>query len=644
MMSRNKPSLPSTQTGSAYFILLITGFALRLHRLGDASLWYDETVSAFLASQSVPDLVAHTARDIHPPGYYLLLHGWTRLAGNSEFALAFFALIFGMLLIALTYRLAHHLANRQVALWAAGLVALSPYQLWYSQEVRMYTLAATLGLVTAWQLWVALDKGGWRPWLIAAISAILGLYVLYYFAFLLLALNLWAIVWHRTRWRAMMRFNLGILSGYAPWLPILWRQATNPPVPPWREMTPLWPLLHESLAALSVGQTLAGPALWLLLAVTLLLYALGVLYLARRVSALLALYTLAPLLLIYGLSYLTPLYHVRYVFVYSPAFYILLGAGFVWLSHRWRYAPLIPALVLLGAFSLSIDNYHRLPTDDYRAAVNFIDAQYQPGDALLVNAGYVYPAFVYYTNRHPLERQRLVPYASPTAPTLWQTGTVDGSANLGWGLPESDFYAMRRADTRAALDRLAADYPRVWLLRAYDTVTDPDGVIRAWLDEHAILIEDRAFPGETNLRVQGYLLPQGDTRPSQPLTRFEDGMALTAWTMPASASAGESILVRLWWQTTASPGVDYKMSLKLWQPDGSLAAQGQDTWPAGTLYRATAWPTGQPVYHPARLHLPADLAPGQYWLNVELYHPETVQPLPLESGDAAVTLGPLRVD
>src|SRR6185436_17648934 len=75
-------------------LVIMLGFALRLYRLGADSLWYDETVSAFLATQSIPDLIAHTARDIHPPAYYLLLHLWSLVAGQTEFALAFFSLIF----------------------------------------------------------------------------------------------------------------------------------------------------------------------------------------------------------------------------------------------------------------------------------------------------------------------------------------------------------------------------------------------------------------------------------------------------------------------------------------------------------------------------------------------------------------------
>ncbi|MGH2544079.1 MAG: glycosyltransferase family 39 protein, partial [Ardenticatenaceae bacterium] len=49
---------------------LLAAFALRLQQLGAQSLWYDETISAHLAAQSLGALIAHTARDIHPPLYY----------------------------------------------------------------------------------------------------------------------------------------------------------------------------------------------------------------------------------------------------------------------------------------------------------------------------------------------------------------------------------------------------------------------------------------------------------------------------------------------------------------------------------------------------------------------------------------------
>ncbi|MCL4295850.1 MAG: glycosyltransferase family 39 protein [Anaerolineae bacterium] len=674
--------------------MILAGFALRLYRLGADSLWYDETVSAFLAAESVPDLIAHTTRDIHPPGYYLLLHFWTLAAGHSEFALAFFSLIFGVLIIPLTYRLARILANNSVAIWAALLVAVSPYHLWYSQEVRMYTLGATLGLITAYCFWQVLCRFPppqkiWVYWVGYALSATLGLYTLYYFAFLLIAINfslplasfpvpshMLKIIPFTERLSKRNNFplfsaNILIFLAYLPWLPTAWRQITYPPVPPWRTFDnfALWPAMLESWSALLLGQSVEPQMIWPILLIGVALFYLGFRYLngltsssffSSRLDSFITLptfflltYTFGPLLLILYLSVHTPLYHVRYLFTYSPAFYIILAAGLAWLlARRWAGTAIAAASLLLLACFFSIYQYHfdpRYRPDDYRAAVDFIERHWRPGDVILVNAGYVYTAYLYYTDLPNLQRQRLVPYspAETNRPLLLQTGSVDGSPQLGWGDPRSDFYSMSAADTRAALDALSHDFSRLWLLRAYDTVTDPAGLIRAWLAEQTIPLEDQAFAGESSIRAQGFLLPGAKSLPPGGQTvQFEDGLALASWSLPEQTWQPEqTIPVKLWWQVDSQPSVDYKMSLKLWTPTAQLAAQGQDTWPVGTLYRATAWPTGEIVYQADQITLPADLRPGQYWLNVELYHPDTGLPLPrLDGADPVVTLGPITVE
>ncbi len=650
--------------------MILAGFALCLYRLGADSLWYDETVSAFLAAESVPDLIAHTARDIHPPGYYLLLHFWTLAAGHSEFALAFFSVIFGLLIIPLTYRLARLLADNSVAMWAALLVAVSPYHLWYSQEVRMYTFGAVLGLGAAYCGLRALTTPAKRRcWLGYLVAAVLGLYTLYYFIFLLIAINTlfllytWRPRLNREGLRSLILINsLGAIA-YLPWLPIAWRQATEPPVPPWRTAAGLapWPLLIESWSALSLGQSVPPATLWPILLLTLILFFLGLFYLNRfpnlstfhSAAFFLLIYTFGPLLLIYLLSFITPLYHVRYLFTYSPAFYIILAAGLAWLlARRWAWTAIVAASLLLLACFFSIYQYYFNPhyrADDYRAAVHFIERHWQPGDVVLVNAGYVYTAYLYYTDLPNLQRRRLVPYSAveTNRPLLLQTGSIDGSPQLGWGDPRSDFYAMSAADTLAALEALSHDFSRLWLLRAYDTVTDPSGLIRVWLAGQTIPLEDEPFAGESSIRAQGFLLRGANPLPPGGQTvQFEAGLALAGWSLPEQRwQPGQTIPVKLWWRADSRPRVDYKMSLKLWTAAAQLAAQGQDTWPVGTLYRATAWPIGEIVYQADQITLPAGLPPGQYWLNVELYHPDTGLPLPrLDGADPVVTLGPITVE
>jgi mannosyltransferase len=648
---------------SLLVVIMLLGFALRLYRLGADSLWYDETVSAFLAAETVPELIGHTTRDIHPPGYYLLLHFWTLAAGQTEFALTFFSVISGLLLIPLTYRLARYLTGQSIAIWAALLVTISPYHIWYAQEVRMYTLGALLGLWAAYCGLRALAAPKvFRYWSGYLFAAALGLYTLYYFAFLLLVINCFFVLYilrprlNGSALRSLVMVNSLVLLIYLPWLPIVWRQATEPPVPPWRTSASLslWSTLLESWSVLAFGQSLEPAPFWPILLLSLALFILGLLYLTFQPSTFFFAYTFGPLLLIYLLSFVTPLYHVRYLFIYSPPFYIILAAGLAWLmARRWLWVSVVTASLLLATCFFSLYQYHvdpRYRADDYRAAVHFIQSHWQPGDVIMVNAGYVYPAFLYYTHLPNLQRQRLVPYARPVSigqPLLWQTGSINGASHLGWGDPRSDFYAMSAADTLAALEAISHDAARLWLLRAYDTVTDPAGLIRTWLAEHTIPLEDEPFAGESNIRAQGFLLSGANALPSAGQTvQFDDGMALVGWSLPEQAwQAGQTIPVRLWWRADHSPRVDYKMSLKLWTATAKLAAQGQDTWPVGTLYRATVWPPGQMVYQAAEIALPGDLAPGQYWLNVELYHPETALPLPrLDEADPVVTLGPVLLE
>ena len=180
-------------------LALLLAFALRLHRLGVESLWYDETVSVYLARLPVPAMLAHTAGDIHPPGYYLLLHGWSlltqpSLAHGLEFLFAWPSLTFGMIAVALIYALGRRLLGAPVALLALVFAAIDPFQIWYGQEVRMYTVGAALGLLCLWATIQAWSRPhGWCWLIVYALAAAAGLYTLYYFAFLLVALNVVAL-------------------------------------------------------------------------------------------------------------------------------------------------------------------------------------------------------------------------------------------------------------------------------------------------------------------------------------------------------------------------------------------------------------------------------------------------------------------
>lgn len=684
--------------------IVVLALCLRLVRLGADSLWYDETVSVTLAAKSLPELVAHTAGDIHPPGYYVLLHGWLRLAGRSEFAAALPSLFFGVLLVALAYRLGRRVFGPAAGRLAALLVAISPFNVWYSQEVRMYTLGAALGVGALLAMLELLDalpgRARWAALAAYGVCAALGLWVLYYFAFLLLALNGMAAVWwlaamrragrvdrsaglgrrsaataslHPATGRGPERKRLGrlalawlggqaaVLLAYAPWLPVAWRQAKNPPVPPWRSWTGLGDVLTETWTALSVGQSMAAAAAWpaLLLSAILAAAALwarstrrwpGYSAPAGRPSAgfplFLAGFVLLPVLLIYLASLLTPLFHVRYAFTYSTPFYVLLAGGLVALGRRWRPAPWLALSILAVFCGLSLAAYHgdaRFAADDHRAATSFLADHWRPGDAILVDAGYAYPALLTYWHGDPIAwRGRLVGDAWPAAggPAVFQAGTVDGDPGLGWGNPASDFYSVSWADTAAALEQLWAEYDRVWVYRIYDTVTDPRGAIRDWLAANSTAFEDRVFTGESQLRVQGYVTRRDPLTGAGPAAAPHAVLAGGSLELLAVSVAGRQVAVgqaldaAAVWQVHAPLPETMGLYVGLVDATGRRWAQS-DERPLGSLYPASSWPAGAQVRTPLRVAVPPGVLPGRYTLEMGWYRIVDGQtaPLPFEGGE-----------
>lgn len=84
----------------------------------------------------------------HPPGYYILMLGWTKLAGSSLLALRLPSVLFGIGSVLLVYGIARKLESGSAALLAAAMLALNGLHLELSQIARMYSMACFLGLAS----------------------------------------------------------------------------------------------------------------------------------------------------------------------------------------------------------------------------------------------------------------------------------------------------------------------------------------------------------------------------------------------------------------------------------------------------------------------------------------------------------------
>lgn len=125
------------------WLILCLAFFLRLILLNQ-SLWWDEGITAWVVKNNNLELILtkFISSDFHPPLHYILLNIWGNIFGFSEISLRLPSVILGVITIYLTYLIGKNLFSPKVGLISAILLALSPLHIYYSQEARMYALAA----------------------------------------------------------------------------------------------------------------------------------------------------------------------------------------------------------------------------------------------------------------------------------------------------------------------------------------------------------------------------------------------------------------------------------------------------------------------------------------------------------------------
>src|SRR3989344_3593318 len=123
--------------------VLLIALILRLVKLNQ-SLWLDEAINVNVVhSLGFKRLVVDYAiGDFPPPFFHIVLKSWMQVFGSSEIAVRIPSVIFGVATVYLIFLIGRKLYEQKTALIAATLLATSPLHIYYSQEARMYMLAA----------------------------------------------------------------------------------------------------------------------------------------------------------------------------------------------------------------------------------------------------------------------------------------------------------------------------------------------------------------------------------------------------------------------------------------------------------------------------------------------------------------------
>ncbi|MGE8179372.1 glycosyltransferase family 39 protein [Pseudomonas fluorescens] len=459
-------------------ILLLATF-VRFYDLTAAAIWGDEGSSLLMSQYDLAGIWFHAARDVHPPLYFMVLHGWIELFGDSMLSIRGLSALPGIATVAMGVWLVRLIANPRVALLAGLLLALFPSAVRYSQEVRMYSLLGVLllGATIALVYWVKQPQRA-RYLVIYAVLMAAGFYTHYFTALCVIAHWLYLLVLRvqpGERLRHINRpdwwlTNAAIVLLFLPWVPQLLSLVQHMPELKasgdvgWEDPVTLsslpsmvWTFMIQS------DDDFLPRSVFFALPVLLL----GVIVLtvlrdrsAYRWSALLAIYAVVPLVLVFLVSFISPVFIERYVTAYALGLPLIMALSVDGLKKRARVLALAFLMLFIGIEGVGLKNNATVdPNDQLNVTVEFINQHYELGDQVVISDLLWYMPYVYYDRTVVQPRLFTPPLANGASsrPNAYGFGTL-----------------VEEAADKIYLDRLT-DLPpethRVWL---FSTADQPD--------------------------------------------------------------------------------------------------------------------------------------------------------------------------
>lgn len=185
-------------------VLFFLGFALRLLRLFDFDVWFDEVVLLFQLDKSFQDIWNVCKMDNFPPLFPWLLKLWHSIF-PGEHSLRLFSALLGSLTPPAAYLLGKELLNKKLA-WLLGIACcISVPFLYYSQMIRMYSLFPFFACLSFIGFIRGLRTNQWKYWILVAVANLLGFYTFVFMLFLI-AVEFLIVIWvYRSRIRSVFR-------------------------------------------------------------------------------------------------------------------------------------------------------------------------------------------------------------------------------------------------------------------------------------------------------------------------------------------------------------------------------------------------------------------------------------------------------
>lgn len=511
-MKRSFISLHSGTESTAWLLIILLASMVRFHNINLPYFWTDEAFSALVSVLSPQAIWFHMGHEVHPPLYFLLLHLWISVFGDSVLAIRSLSAVAGVATVALGMWLMRMISTPKTALLAGLLIALLPISVRYSQEARMYTLEAVwlLGATIALVYWLKTPRN--RYLVVYGLLMTAALYT--HFLAILCALS-------HFLYLVMLRFErdetlhylsrpmlwvtyTGISLLYIPWLislvdevfvhteqlkiggDIFWIPALAPYTLP----SSIWKFLTlRSNEELPATFYLLLPILVALAAVWVAIKENG----RWKFGFLLLIYTLFPVLAVALISFKFPMFVEPYMVFAAMGIPMILALAIARVARRHLVLAIVFACALVSIQCAGLATLYQQrdelddprneashPLDDMVARIN---ESAIAGDSIVVDGGYWWLTVAYYSR-------------AGISPLLYDPPMGDTTDNRPNGYGASTLiYQDRNKVFLEDLGQLPTSVNRVWWITGTALVDDKTRFPANW---KCLIVEDA---GDMELRL-----------------------------------------------------------------------------------------------------------------------------------------------
>ena len=364
------------------YAILFLAFILRIINLNQ-SLWLDEATQVLLSKESIQNILFERGADFHPPLSYILMHFWIMLS-NLEIWLRLLSVIFGVLTIWIIYKFGSEILNRKTALLATFLLAISPYHIYYSQEIRMYAESTFFAALSMYFFYRFTIRNSLTNSLIYITTSSALIYTHYDGLFLIIAQFFTILILQRSLLLSFLKKVSFVFLIYLPWIPQLLIQLRgggniDEYLPGWRSILSLPTLkaVPVTFFKFSLGRiSFDNQSIYILVAfVTLSLFGLilykGIKAIRLKEQKLVIYWLFIPIVCALIISFKIPINQPFRILYVIPAFYILLALGVENLMKFKRM--LLVSLIALSLMGLGFYYFNpKFWREDWREAARFI--------------------------------------------------------------------------------------------------------------------------------------------------------------------------------------------------------------------------------------------------------------------------------